>query len=334
MEQSASPKSSGHWTPYFVSSDTLETRKIVGQNLVAHSLEHRSPQKRPVTVRFRTASLGTLTFHEMAYSMFGGGEATIHAPKMENIYLCEINLAGNMAVGQKIANTPFRPGEIYMINANVPHAKIWRTDGRQMMIRIHQTDMEAALERLTGMPVREPLVFEPVPQTISDGVETLCRMIEIMGRDLEREGSIFSGLDGGGATQILLDLMLNTLPNNYSHLLSSPAPRLRPRHVRHAAEYIHGHAAGAVSLDDLVRASGVSKRSLHAGFRKYYGVSPMTYLRNVRLDRARLSLKQQGTGDISVTEVALDCGFSHLSKFAHAYRDRFGELPSVTLRSA
>ena len=79
----------GHWTPYFVSSDTQETREIVGQNITAHTLEHKSPQKRPVTVRFRTASLGPLTFHEMAYSMFGEGEATIHAPRMANIYLAK-----------------------------------------------------------------------------------------------------------------------------------------------------------------------------------------------------------------------------------------------------
>jgi len=36
--------------------------------------------------------------------------------------------------------------------------------------------------------------------------------------------------------------------------------------------------------------------------------------------------------NLSVTEVALSCGFTHLSKFARDYQDRFGERPSVTLR--
>ena len=100
----------GHWTPYFVSSDTQETREIVGQNITAHTLEHKSPKKRPVTVRFRTASLGSLTFHEKANTMFGEGEATIHASRMANIYLCEINLAGEMAVGPETATAPFSAG--------------------------------------------------------------------------------------------------------------------------------------------------------------------------------------------------------------------------------
>lgn len=333
MEQPASPKVGGHWSPYFVSSDTQETRAIVGRNIIAHRLEHKSRRKRPVTACFRTAALGRCTFHDMAYSMFDDGEAAIHVPNMANIFLFEMNLAGEMAVGQATPSRPFRPGEIYMINANASHAKLWRTSGRQLMIKIHQSDMEAALEQLIQMPVREPLRFEPVPQAASGTAGTLCKMIELMVGDFEMERPALAGSMGAGAEQMILELMLHAIPNNYSSLLANPAPKLRPRHVRRAAEYIHAHADRAIALNDLVRASGVSERTLHAGFQKYYGVSPMTYLRNVRLDRARLRLTQPGAGKVSVTAVALECGFGHLGKFARAYRDRFGELPSETLRS-
>jgi AraC-like DNA-binding protein len=337
MQQIASRDSggtTGRWTPYFVSSDPRETSEIVGQSIISHSLAHDSREKRPAMVRFRTASLGTLTFHEMAYSMIGEGEVRINVPNMANIYLCEINLAGQMAVGQMRADRAFRPGEIYMINANGPHTKVWQTDGRQMMIKTHQTDMEAALERRIGMPVRDPLVFDQTPCPLSGGVATLGKMIDLLAQDLELEGSFFGGAGSGDAKQMLLDMMLNALPHNYTHLLSDTSLTLRPRHVRHAAAYIHSHSREVVGLDDMVRASGVSRRSLHAGFRKYYGVTPMVYLRNVRLDNARLVLKQQGVGNVSVTEVALDCGFNHLSKFAQAYKERFGALPSGTLRNA
>lgn len=183
----------GRWTPYFVSSDPRETSEIVGQRIISHSLAHESRRKRPETVRFRTASLDTLTFHEMAYSMFGKGEARINVPNMANIYLCEINLGGRMAVGQVQADRSFSPGEIYMINANRPHAKVWQTDGRQMMIKIHQTDMEAALVCRIGMPVRDPLVFEPAPCVLSGRSATLGRMIDLLAQDFEHEGSFFDG---------------------------------------------------------------------------------------------------------------------------------------------
>ncbi len=317
-----------------MSSDAQETREIVGRDIATHTLEHKSRKTRPVTVRFRTASVGAMTLHEMAYSMFGGGEATIHAPRMENTFLCEINLAGDMRVGGRKATTPFRSGEIYMINANAPHTKIWQSDGRQLMIKVHQRDMEAALERLTGVPLHEPLRFVPNPWPISDTAETLGRLIELLGDDLEKPGSIFGRADGASADRIILDLMLKMLPNNYSTLLQNPTPAVRPRHVRHAAEYIHTHWASPIRLDDLVTASGVSKRSLHSGFRRHFGVPPMTYLRNVRLDRARLRLSNALAAEASVTAIALECGFGHLGKFAAAYRERFGEQPSETLANA
>ncbi len=330
---SNSPANSGKWTPFFVSSDAQETRHTVGQGICDHVLEHRSAQKRPVTVRYRSASLSKLTLHDMAYTMYDG-EARIFVPDMSHIYLCEINLNGSSHVGQKKAETPFSAGQIYMINANRPHSKRWESDGHQMMIKIHQTDMEAAIERTTGMPMRDPVIFSNAPQNIAGKSATLAQMVDLFSKDIETDQSFFASRSGGSAEELLIDLILEAIPNNYSHHLENPEPKIRPRHVRHAAEYIHTMAAEKISFDDLVTASGVSPRSLHAGFKKYYDVSPMAYLRNVRLDLARFELKQKSSASTSVTEVAMNCGFSHLSKFASAYKERFGELPSETLRNA
>jgi transcriptional regulator GlxA family with amidase domain len=57
----------------------------------------------------------------------------------------------------------------------------------------------------------------------------------------------------------------------------------------------------------------------------------MKYLRNVRLDRVRHELLERAPG-IGVTEVAHRWGFMQLGRFANAYQQRFGELPSETLR--
>ena len=54
----------------------------------------------------------------------------------------------------------------------------------------------------------------------------------------------------------------------------------------------------------------------------------MRYLRQVRLDRAHDDLAQ---ADGSVADIADHWGFTNLSRFARAYRDRFGEFPAATL---
>jgi transcriptional regulator GlxA family with amidase domain len=57
----------------------------------------------------------------------------------------------------------------------------------------------------------------------------------------------------------------------------------------------------------------------------------MRYLRDRRLDRARSEILRQPAAHI--TEIAAECGFTHLGRFAEQYRERFGESPSRTQRS-
>jgi transcriptional regulator GlxA family with amidase domain len=88
--------------------------------------------------------------------------------------------------------------------------------------------------------------------------------------------------------------------------------------------------AESVSMGKLARFTGVSQRTLHEGFRKHRGYSPMQFLREQRMQRVRQELSE-AAGETSVTEVALNWGFSHLGRFSLYYAERFGEKPSVTL---
>ena len=71
---------------------------------------------------------------------------------------------------------------------------------------------------------------------------------------------------------------------------------------------------------------------IQATFRRHRGYSPMVFLQTARLDAARATLTSGRP--CRVTDVAFGCGFAKLSSFTAAYRARFGELPSATLRRA
>ena len=62
-------------------------------------------------------------------------------------------------------------------------------------------------------------------------------------------------------------------------------------------------------------------------------MSPMTYVRNVRLEHAHAELQEAEAGD-SVTDVATRWGFTHLSRFSEHYKHHFGVLPSTTLNES
>jgi transcriptional regulator GlxA family with amidase domain len=59
----------------------------------------------------------------------------------------------------------------------------------------------------------------------------------------------------------------------------------------------------------------------------------MAYLRRVRLARAHAGLRDADPGRHTVAEIAGRWGFTHLGRFAEAYRERYGRPPSETLRS-
>ncbi|MEU8659079.1 helix-turn-helix transcriptional regulator, partial [Actinoplanes philippinensis] len=89
----------------------------------------------------------------------------------------------------------------------------------------------------------------------------------------------------------------------------------------------------AFTVGELAAIAGMSIRSLQSGFRRHVGSAPMTYLQQVRLTRAHEALRTGDPAVITVADVAHRWGFAHLGRFASAYRKRFGESPSETLRT-
>ena len=114
----------------------------------------------------------------------------------------------------------------------------------------------------------------------------------------------------------------------------APPERLAPgahcrRGARRAEAFIQEHWRKSISLADLCRAASVPERALRQGFGELYGVSPMAYLRTVRMHAAREELRRTERERL-ISEVALGCGFPHFGRFSVDYRRTFGQTPSET----
>jgi transcriptional regulator GlxA family with amidase domain len=122
--------------------------------------------------------------------------------------------------------------------------------------------------------------------------------------------------------------------SNISAALNRAEAAPAPHFVRRVEDYIRHHFAETLTVETLARVAGVSTRTLFSGFRDFRNDTPMAYLRTIRLEKAHAALQSGDVeGAAGVTKVALDTGFSHLGRFAQAYRTRFGELPSATARA-
>ena len=101
-------------------------------------------------------------------------------------------------------------------------------------------------------------------------------------------------------------------------------------HVSLAEEIMRAHLDEPLTIGALAGMVGIGTRALQAAFAAHRGATPRGVLTEMRLDEAQRQLLSASPEE-TVTGIALDCGFTHLSRFADAYRRRFGELPSATL---
>lgn len=107
----------------------------------------------------------------------------------------------------------------------------------------------------------------------------------------------------------------------------------RKKGVRKALDYLEVNARKIPTMTDLCHISGLSERSLQYGFKEYIGVSPVRYLRLLRLNEVRRELILSDHNKTKVTDVALNWGFVELGRFSGEYRKLFHELPSETLKA-
>ncbi|MDR2239071.1 MAG: helix-turn-helix domain-containing protein [Zoogloeaceae bacterium] len=114
---------------------------------------------------------------------------------------------------------------------------------------------------------------------------------------------------------------------------STASPTARHAIVSRAQEYMRTHVEEPLTVEDLCRVLGVSRRTLQYSFQEVLQLNPVSYLRAIRLNGARRMLKSADPQRHSVQDIAARWGFWHLSHFANDYRRMFGELPSETLRN-
>ncbi len=130
--------------------------------------------------------------------------------------------------------------------------------------------------------------------------------------------------------QLLASSVLAAFPNTV--LDSGGRDVVHPQTVQRALTFLESSVDSDVSIGDIAEASGVTVRAVQSAFQRSLGTTPLAYLRQLRLAEARAELLAADPARTTVTAIAARWGFHHLGRFASAYRDRYGETPSETLR--
>jgi AraC-like DNA-binding protein len=130
--------------------------------------------------------------------------------------------------------------------------------------------------------------------------------------------------------QALLSSFLYEHQGNFMESLKAQKDLNDTWQIRMIENYIESNWQGEFNVEDIARVTGISVRSIFWMFKRHRGCSPMAFLRDCRLNHARKFLMDAGD-DQSVTAIAMACGFKSIGHFARHYREKFGELPSLTM---
>jgi AraC family transcriptional regulator, glycine betaine-responsive activator len=114
-------------------------------------------------------------------------------------------------------------------------------------------------------------------------------------------------------------------PQGASALVSLPDGPLRK-----ALQAMESTLENPQSTAQIAQSINLSTRQLERLFARYLGKSPQAYYRDLRLHCARTLIEGS---PLSLTEIALSCGFEGSAHFSRVFKKRYGMTP-LMLRSA
>jgi AraC-like DNA-binding protein len=309
----------------FASHDLEETRSMVGRVMKPHELRLTGPAQR-LDARMHHLAFGDVSVSRLKY----GAEVEIGPGPLEDFYLVQTPLTGHALIESGHEHVDSGPEVASVLSPTEPTSMRWSADNDQLMVRIARPLMERALLAQLGRPAGEPLVFQP-GFLWRECSAWRCLMSYLLDCSAQNIDFVHNKLLTAQIEQLVVTTLLSMQPHNSGGAQPARRTAILPRHVRRVEEYLQAHAHEPVSAEQLAELAGVSLRSLYAGFKDFCGVSPMQYLKGLRLDRARADMLN--LPDVtSVAGVAMRWGFAHLGRFSADYRERFGESPSETLR--
>lgn len=116
----------------------------------------------------------------------------------------------------------------------------------------------------------------------------------------------------------LLQFIYNQKQQSFRHTPPKAATMMK--------HYLDEHFQEKVRIDDLARLVFLSHSQVIRLFRTSFGITPMEYVENRRMDCAKIMLKNT---NLTVRDIAEQCGFSDEHYFSGYFKKRTGMPPRV-----
>lgn len=107
-------------------------------------------------------------------------------------------------------------------------------------------------------------------------------------------------------------------------VLDSKGKTSMPDICEQCVSYIHDHIHEKINIDELSRMVGVYKNKLYSAFRTQYN---MTIAEYIEVERLRRSIVYLDSANYSISEIALNLGYSSQSHYTQLFKKHYGTTP-------
>ncbi|MFB9553953.1 AraC family transcriptional regulator [Streptomyces roseoviridis] len=315
----------------FRTRDVDEAREEIDARYYANFMDVIDARDRPFAARFDTVGLGPLMIGDLSCGTdvrmrFGElGAFHVNAP-----------MSGSMALrqgagGRRLLATAAEA--VLLDPAGDTVLDRWSGDCRTLSVKIDAAALQDRLEQLLGRPAGRRLALgSTLDISRGPGLSWVTFARQVAAGALAGDGLATHELVARPLQEALLNGLLLAAEHPWRDELAHPRGPVRPAPVKRVMDAVRARPEHPFTSTELAALARVSVRRLQEAFRQYVGMSPMAYVREVRLERVHEELRAGDPAGLSVGEVAWRWGFTHPGRFAAQYRARFGVAPSRTLR--
>ena len=251
-----------------------------------------------------------------------GGEeqkANINAHWHDEAELLYTNCRGRAEIDGKAI--PFAKGDFLCINKEQFHLLQAETNGYVYAVVFDYSFLEFKysdlcqidlLERLKSKKLWLPSRITSQSPSYQAVRDAFLDIIEIYGSNLV-----------GKELKIKCDLLLFLFYLYREHMLEEASVTGQFDSIKAAITYMEEHYFEQIAVDRLAREASLSKSHFIRLFKQSTGITPIHYLRDLRLEASAACLR---LGD-SVTETALLCGFNNISYYIRSFREKYNQSP-------
>jgi len=242
-------------------------------------------------------------------------------------------LAGSLRVSSRRDELSAEPGDVLLFDAGTD-VRLVSAHLDVEAVRLDSAAVARVAAELTGFDA--PTLPIDLCRALSPARAAYWRaMVAHLRRDVLTSDEVLDGpLTRTALFRGLVATLLETFPNPAVAARADDGHgRGTPATLRRAVRYIEEHAGDDIGLADIAAAAGLGARGLQLAFRRHHDVTPLEYLRRVRLGRAHRDLQVATPADSTVGGIADRWGFPHHGNFSALYLRTYGRSPSMTLRS-